>query len=240
MVFACFFFLSFFFHFVFLLFFTFFFPAGTRRELQTCTFQCPCTSNTTKIPRKDPKREKEEGKLWREIEKKRAKFWAVRRRVVRRNRSCGGAVTKRVVRWEGPCAKWENAQKTAHNTQQHTHHTLMLFCLSRLSFFILSQMSVCFVPFTFFCSDNRLLILSRFCFLSHCVVLSHCRLMVPVGACWCLFCSWLLCVCVWCVFWSYFGQTDFGQYLVFGVLAKFSSVVCCCRELSCPTPQYIP
>ena len=33
----------------------------TTRELQTCTFQGPCVSNTTKIPRKDPK-EREERK----------------------------------------------------------------------------------------------------------------------------------------------------------------------------------
>ena len=43
----------------------------TTRELQTCTFQGPGTSNTTKIPRKDPKTEKKERKLWRESEKKR-------------------------------------------------------------------------------------------------------------------------------------------------------------------------
>ena len=48
----------------------------TARELQTCTFQGPGASNTTKIPRKDPKREKEERKLWREEGKKSAKFWA--------------------------------------------------------------------------------------------------------------------------------------------------------------------
>ena len=141
----------------------------------------------------------------------------------------------------GSCAKWENAQKTAHNTQQHTHHTLMLFCLSRLSFFILSQMSVCFVPFTFFLFRQQVAYFVPFLFFVplRCVVP-----LPPDGACWCLLVPILfvvvVCVCVWCVFWSYFGQTDFGQYLVFGVLAKFSSVVCCCRELSCPTPQYIP
>ena len=43
----------------------------TARELQTCTFHGPGASNTTKIPRKDPKREKEERKLWREKGKKR-------------------------------------------------------------------------------------------------------------------------------------------------------------------------
>ena len=83
---------------------------------------------------------------------------------------------------------------TAHNSttaQQHnntTQHTLMsfflsrvqffilcqcrffcpacLFCLSRVSFFILSRMSVFFLSRLRFllCPDNRLLILSRFCF----------------------------------------------------------------------------
>ena len=48
----------------------------TARELQTCTFHGPGASNTTKIPRKDPKREKEERKLWREKGEKSAKFWA--------------------------------------------------------------------------------------------------------------------------------------------------------------------
>ena len=42
----------------------------TTRELQTCTFERPGASNTTKIPRKDPKREKEDRKLWREEGKK--------------------------------------------------------------------------------------------------------------------------------------------------------------------------
>ena len=48
----------------------------TARELQTCTFHGPGASNTTKIPRKDPKREKEERNLWREKGRKSAKFWA--------------------------------------------------------------------------------------------------------------------------------------------------------------------
>ena len=48
----------------------------TARELQTCTFQGTGDSNTTKIPRKDPQREKEERKLGREEEKKSAKFSA--------------------------------------------------------------------------------------------------------------------------------------------------------------------
>ena len=39
------------------------------------------SKNTTKIQRKDPQRER--GELWPEREKKRAKFWAVRRREVR-------------------------------------------------------------------------------------------------------------------------------------------------------------
>ena len=54
----------------------------TARELQTCTIQGPDVSNTTKIPRKDPKRQKEKRKLWREKGKKKARnfgpppFWA--------------------------------------------------------------------------------------------------------------------------------------------------------------------
>ena len=44
-------------------------------ESQTCTVEGPGASNTTKIPRKDPKREKEERKLWRE-DGKSEKFWA--------------------------------------------------------------------------------------------------------------------------------------------------------------------
>ena len=48
----------------------------TARELQTCTFQGPCASNTTKIPREDPQRDTMRRKRWREREKKSAKFWA--------------------------------------------------------------------------------------------------------------------------------------------------------------------
>ena len=45
-------------------------------------------------------------------------------RGVRRNRSCGGAVTKRVVRRRGgPAESGENAQNTAHNTRHTTHPT---------------------------------------------------------------------------------------------------------------------
>ena len=39
-------------------------------------FRVPAFKNTTKIPHKDPKREKEERKLWREEGEKSAKFWA--------------------------------------------------------------------------------------------------------------------------------------------------------------------
>ena len=46
----------------------------TAPELQTCTFEGPGASNTTKIPRKDPKRQEEERKLWREREKKARNF----------------------------------------------------------------------------------------------------------------------------------------------------------------------
>ena len=70
----------------FLSFFSLFLGPGlhtTTRELQMCTFQGPGASNTIKIPRKDPKREKKERKLWREREKKREilgflapPFWA--------------------------------------------------------------------------------------------------------------------------------------------------------------------
>ena len=49
----------------------------TARELQTCTFQGPCASNTTKIPRKRPK---DRGKRIKNCggrgKKKSAKFWA--------------------------------------------------------------------------------------------------------------------------------------------------------------------
>ena len=38
----------------------------TARELQTCTFQGPCASNTTKIPREDTQRDTERTKRWRE------------------------------------------------------------------------------------------------------------------------------------------------------------------------------
>ena len=110
--------------------------------------------------------------------KKRAKFWAVRRKV-------------------GPAESGENAQNTAHKsttkqhnttkttrhntrhpTTQHTNHTDVVFFVPNsvfyfvpMSFFILSRVFVLFVPFAFFfCPDNRLLILSRFCFfLSRCV-----------------------------------------------------------------------
>ena len=51
----------------------------TAREFQTCTFKGPGASNTTKIPREDPQREREREKERRwgqEREKKSAKFWA--------------------------------------------------------------------------------------------------------------------------------------------------------------------
>ena len=48
----------------------------TTRELQTCTFQGPGASNTTKIPRKDPEKRGERKKIV--TEKKSAKFWAPR------------------------------------------------------------------------------------------------------------------------------------------------------------------
>ena len=47
---------------------------GQPGNSKTCTFQGPGASNTTKIPRKDPKREKEERKLWREEGKKARNF----------------------------------------------------------------------------------------------------------------------------------------------------------------------
>ena len=37
--------------------------ARTRQELQTCTFQGTCASNTTKIPREDPQRDTETERL---------------------------------------------------------------------------------------------------------------------------------------------------------------------------------
>ena len=46
----------------------------TARELQTCTFQGPGTSNTTKIPRKDTQERKKERNLRRESEKKTRNF----------------------------------------------------------------------------------------------------------------------------------------------------------------------
>ena len=47
----------------------------TARELQTCTFHGPGASNTTKIPRKDPNRERRK-KIVAGKGKKSAKFWA--------------------------------------------------------------------------------------------------------------------------------------------------------------------
>ena len=47
----------------------------TTRELQTCTFERPGTSNTTKIPREDPQRGKKRTNFVAEREKS-AKFWA--------------------------------------------------------------------------------------------------------------------------------------------------------------------
>ena len=48
----------------------------TARELQTCTYQGPGASNTTKIPRKDPQEREERKKIVAEEGKKSAKFWA--------------------------------------------------------------------------------------------------------------------------------------------------------------------
>ena len=49
----------------------------TTRELQTCTFDGPGASNTTKIPREDLQRKTKRAKMGRERGKN-AKFWALR------------------------------------------------------------------------------------------------------------------------------------------------------------------
>ena len=87
--------------------------------LQTCTFEGPGTSNTTKIRREPPEREKKTENTPREREKKsenggrrgknRVKFGAVRRRGVQRRGSGGG----------GPADTQTRTHKT-HTT--HTHH----------------------------------------------------------------------------------------------------------------------
>ena len=46
----------------------------TARELQTCTFQCTCASNTTKIPREDTQRDTKRAKRWWERGKKTRNF----------------------------------------------------------------------------------------------------------------------------------------------------------------------
>ena len=46
----------------------------TAREPKCAHFRVPAFKNTNKIPRKDPKREKEERKLWREEGKKERNF----------------------------------------------------------------------------------------------------------------------------------------------------------------------
>ena len=48
----------------------------TTRELQTCTFQGPGASNTTKIPRKDPQERERRMKIVAGEGKQSAKFWA--------------------------------------------------------------------------------------------------------------------------------------------------------------------
>ena len=48
----------------------------TARELQTCTFQGPGASNTTKIPRKDPQEREKKNENEGGRGKKSAKFWA--------------------------------------------------------------------------------------------------------------------------------------------------------------------
>ena len=48
----------------------------TTRELQTCTFERPGASNTTKIPREDPPREGRKNEIFGGRKKKSAKFWA--------------------------------------------------------------------------------------------------------------------------------------------------------------------
>ena len=56
------------------------FPQGlhtTARELQTCTFERPGASNTTKIQREDTQKGKKRTNFAAGEGKKRAKFWAV-------------------------------------------------------------------------------------------------------------------------------------------------------------------
>ena len=60
--------------------FELFFPLQREPETPTCTFQGPGASNATKIPRENPLREKKRMKIVAGEGKKRAKFWAVRRR----------------------------------------------------------------------------------------------------------------------------------------------------------------
>ena len=65
---------------------------------QTCTFQAPAFKNTHKIQREDPKVREERVKIVAGEGKKRAKFWAVRRRGVRQ---IGGPPEGRVRREGG-------------------------------------------------------------------------------------------------------------------------------------------
>ena len=67
----------------------------TVREPKRANFKAPALQDTTKIQRKDPHERKDRMKLGTGEETKRAKFWAVRRRVVQ-----GSAATKQTEEGE--------------------------------------------------------------------------------------------------------------------------------------------
>ena len=89
----------------------------TARELQTCTFEGPGLQKHHQNSTKKTKREGKKNKNCGGRGKKRAKFWAVRRRGVRR----------RGVRWRGPehPPHTQQQHRTTHcnNTEQHTATT---------------------------------------------------------------------------------------------------------------------
>ena len=86
---------------------------------QTCTFQGPGIQKHHQNSTKGPLREgTKERKMWWES-KKRAKFWAVRRRAVRKR-----AVRRRRVWWKvGRTHKTQHTAHTAHNTLHTRQHS---------------------------------------------------------------------------------------------------------------------
>ena len=95
----------------------------TAREPKRAHLRVPVFKNTTKIQRKGSTREGEKNKNCGGRGKKRAKFWAVRRRAVRRRAVRRRAVRRRAVRRRAVRRRGVWRRGVRRRGPEHTHHT---------------------------------------------------------------------------------------------------------------------